>query len=110
MTTTTYPHCDMKTLHPALALYAELFQREAAAGNNIETPTHWVKRNCFHAECRRRGIKCPDGFVDAVAWEESIGLTEFAHKVVAGHHKAHGTDFTPMEKGAWRLYRKMKKH
>lgn len=86
----------------AKALFRRLFDEEAKS-DPVNLPTYFVTRHVFHSECRKAGIPVPENFIAAVQWEESIGFPEFVHRIVAAYHKAHGSDFTPMEKGAWKL-------
>lgn len=95
----------MKTLHPALALYKKLFD-QAATEDRPDLPTHYVPRSWFAVKCREAGIEMPENVVKMWEWEQSIGLNKFAEKIIRAHHKAHGTDFTPMEKASMRLARK----
>lgn len=64
------------TLHPAKALFRELFWK-AASPDNTQLPAYFVGRNVFHAECIKRGIDCPEGFIAACQWEEKIGMQRF---------------------------------
>lgn len=96
----------MKTLHPALALYKSLFDKVAAEGSPVN-PTHYVPRSWFVVKCREAGIEVPENVVKMWEWEQQIGLNKFAEKLIRAHHKAHGTDFTPMEKASMRLTRKL---
>src|SRR6516164_1020388 len=93
---------ETKSARQAKALFRQMFE-EASKDPGPVLPTHFVKRNIFHAKCRELGIHVSDNAIQAFQWEEEIGLPEFAHMVLAKYHKEHGSDFTPMEKGAWRL-------
>jgi hypothetical protein len=90
-----------KPSHPAFELFKQMFD-ETAKDPGPVLPTYFMTRNLFHKACRDAGIDCPPGFIDAMNWEEKIGLREFVHKLIAKYHKQHGTDFTPSEKVAWR--------
>jgi hypothetical protein len=94
-------------LHPALKLFQQLFE-EACKNPGPESVTNYVPRAVFHKRAQEEGMLTSDSWVDALKWEEEVGMPEFAHKLFAKHHKKVGSDFTPMEKGKWRNYRKMK--
>ena len=74
-------------LHPAKQLFRELF-RAAAAVDSPLLPTCFVPRSWFHGECRKRGIDCPDNFVAAVQWEQSIGLQRFVRREIAAWERS----------------------
>lgn len=99
---------DPKHARQAKELFIQLFEQVAAQGKP-ESPSYYVPRNWFHARLRAAGIPIPDNFVDAVEWEEAIGMPEFSHRIVKAHHRKHGTDFSPMEKGARRLQLKLRR-
>lgn len=94
--------------HPAFEIFERLFN-EAAKDPGPTLPTYFVTRDIFHKACRLAGLSIPADWIGATAWEESIGLPEFSHRIFAHYHKEHGSDFTPMEKGAWRLRQKMRR-
>ncbi len=100
----------MKTLHPALELFKRLFDEYAQDPGPV-LPTYFVPRCTFIAAVKKSGIDCPksESAIDWFEWEDSIGLQDFAHKIFVAYHKAHGSDFTPMEKGAWRLRNKQRR-
>ncbi|HEV3271206.1 MAG TPA: hypothetical protein VGZ93_03405 [Candidatus Methylacidiphilales bacterium] len=77
--------------HPALVLFKELFEKEVASGTNPNDPAYYVSRCPFHKVCRSKGIAVPDNFIEATKWEEEIGLTEFAFKIVQAHRELHDT-------------------
>lgn len=103
-------------LHPALALYQKLFAEVASGadvccGSALHTPSAFVESSIFLARCQAAGIDCPaNDSVEFWRWTERIGLTEFAHRLVMAHHRKHGTKPSPMERGAWRLEKHLKRH
>lgn len=96
-----------KPAHPALALFKEMFDA-VAQQDTVTAPSHYVPHSVFMAECYRRGIRKPCGFIEETEWLDSIGMPEYAHKVIKAHHRSRGTDFSPMEKGQWRLRQKLR--
>lgn len=98
----------MSDAQKAKALLKRLFD-EAAKDPGPYQPTYFVPQAVFEKELRKAGIFDTNNAIELWNWQDSIGLPEFAHKLFAAYHKAHGTDFTPMEKGAWRLRMKQKR-
>lgn len=96
----------MKTKHPALDLFDKLFN-EAASKDSPYMPQDFVPRTWFAQKCRESGIDCPSNFNDQIEWEGSIGLRNHVRKVVAAYRKQHGLKMTPMERGAFRLERRL---
>lgn len=95
------------SLHPAKALYRDLFAAEAAhCEDQITLPTAWVERSTFMAACQRAGIDCPTNPIAFIAWEESIGLPAYVRRVIAAHHRLRGTKPAPSE----RAYRTRANH
>ena len=64
-------------LHPALALYRQLFDKAVADGAFCN-PGWIVERAVFYQKCEEAGIEFPKGgFIEEMDWEESIGLNPF---------------------------------
>ncbi len=81
--------CGMSStrkIHPALALFKELFEMWATP-DNPDLPEYIVSRCPFRMELRRRGIEHPDNFIKFCEWEEEIGLRKFAKKVIAAYRR-----------------------
>lgn len=95
--------------HPAMELFERLFN-EVAADPGPVLPTYFVTQDFFFKEVKKAGIDAPSNIVDFWAWEESIGLPDFAHRVISKYHKEHGSDYTPMEKQSWRMRQKRKRN
>lgn len=95
--------------HPAFSIFEKLFNEQAKDPGPV-LPSYFVTPDTFYRECRNAGLTVPDGWVEAKEWEEEIGLPEFARKLIAKYHREHGSDFTPMEKGAWKLRLKCKRN
>lgn len=81
--------------------------REAAAGDPIVTPDHFVESSVFHARLAKEGIDRPEGFIEFSDWCDSIGLPAFAHKLSMAHHRARGTKGDPSREKAYRFHRRV---
>lgn len=92
--------------HPAIELFSRLFA-EVEAQNSPELPSHFVPMSVFIAVAKREGLDVPDNVIEFWEWSQKIGLRKHAERIMKDYHKRHGTDFTPMEKGALRLQRKL---
>lgn len=75
-----------KITHPAVALFAELFEKWATP-DNPDLPEYIVSRCPFRMELRRRGIEHPENFILFCQWEEEIGLRKAAKRIIAAHRK-----------------------
>lgn len=67
----------MKTgRHPAFELFDQMFDA-AAADEPIVNPGCFVERSVFYDRCRREGMEVTANPIEAMAWEDQIGLREF---------------------------------
>lgn len=76
-----------KQLHPALALFQELFTKWATP-DNPDLPEYIVARSPFIMELKRRGIEHPDNIIKFFEWEKEIGLHRFAKRIIKAHRLA----------------------
>jgi hypothetical protein len=102
--TTKTAHTKGAGKHPALALFKQLFDKRAAEDSPY-LPGDFVPRNYFLMKCREAGIDAPENFIEALKWEEKIGLRAYARNVIRAYRKARGLTPTPMERGARRQER-----
>lgn len=98
-----------KPVHPAFALFQQMFAEAAADPDQPYAPENYVQDDTFQKALARERIDHPSNPVEYWRWRDEIGLQAFISKLIRTEHRRKGTKPDPMTAGAARLHRHLKR-